>query len=67
MNFMNMDIMQYAGVAITVIFGAGVYLSGKLLPVILKRDPEEMEIVKYKLICMLGAVIGTCLVFIPTL
>ena len=61
----QMQIIQYVGMAITILFGIGVYLSGKLLPVILKREPEETEIVKYKLICLFAAIIGTFLVFLP--
>ena len=58
-------VLKILGVIVVVIGGAGSFFARKLLPAVLKREVSAAETVTFKMLMLILAVLGACLVIIP--
>jgi len=60
-----MSTLQIIGAIMVVVFGLSTFFVKKVLAAIYKQQPDDMQIVRFKTICLTLVFIGALMVYIP--
>ena len=62
-----MNTLQIIGAILVVAFGASTFFAKKVFAAIYKKQPDDMQVVRLKFICLVVVFIGGMMVYVPDL